>query len=71
MTRSVWISLGFILLMSLAAATAYLWVPDNSADANDMCLPLAGLPREAHVPSSDNKTQHRCRPLLHHPLLPG
>jgi len=44
MTRSVWISLGFILLMSLAAATAYLWVPDNSADANDMCLPLAGLP---------------------------
>lgn len=37
------ISLGFIGLMAVAAVSAYLWIPDSSTHANDICLPLSGL----------------------------
>jgi len=36
------LSLWFIFLMAMAAVTAYLWIPDQTEHANDICLPLAG-----------------------------
>ena len=55
------ISLLFIALMAAAAGSAYLWIPDSSTDANDICLPLAGLPpgssvsflRQKNAPTSE------------------
>jgi oligopeptide transport system permease protein len=43
------ISLLFIAMMAAAAGSAYLWIPDSSTDANDICLPLAGLPPGSSV----------------------
>ncbi|MEN9511633.1 MAG: hypothetical protein RLZZ370_1452 [Bacteroidota bacterium] len=36
------LSLWFIFLMAMAAISAYLWIPDQTSHANDICLPLAG-----------------------------